>query len=44
MAIREFRSEALQDQRLRNLEENAVDISDEAGTTVEENALFRDNR
>ena len=33
MAIRDFRSEALQDQRLRNLEENAVDLSDEAGTT-----------
>ena len=39
MAIRDFRSEALQDQRLRNLEENAVDLSDEAGTTVEENAV-----
>jgi hypothetical protein len=39
MAIRDFRSEALQDQRLRNIEENAVDLSDEAGTTVEENAV-----
>ena len=39
MAIRDFRSEALQDQRLRNLKENAVDLSDEAGTTVEENAV-----
>jgi hypothetical protein len=43
MATIGFRSEALQDQRLRNLEENAIDLSDEAGTTVTENSTVAES-